>query len=79
MNTYERAIQVYQVLIAAAQNRQLLTYDIVGKHIGVPRQGLANQTIDYLLGNSARSLMPMGRHQASQLVVGYSRFTAEKG
>ena len=42
MNTYERAIQIYQVLIGAAHNRQLLTYDIVGKHIGVPRQGLAN-------------------------------------
>ena len=27
MNTYERAIQIYQLLIGAAQNRQLLTYD----------------------------------------------------
>ena len=39
MNTYERAIQIYQVLIAAAHNRQLLTYEIVGEHIGVPNMG----------------------------------------
>ena len=48
MNTYERAIQIYQVLIGAAHNRQLLTYDIVGKHIGVPRQGLANHLVHIL-------------------------------
>lgn len=42
MTTHERALQIYQVLIAAAHNRQVLNYDIVGKLIGVPRQGLAN-------------------------------------
>jgi alkylated DNA nucleotide flippase Atl1 len=41
MTTHERALQIYQVLIGAARNRQVLTYEIVGKLIGVPRQGLA--------------------------------------
>lgn len=41
MTTYERAIQIYQVLIAAAHNRQILTYQILGKTIGVPARGLA--------------------------------------
>ncbi len=41
MSTYERAIQIYQVLISAAHNRQVLTYEILGKMIGVPARGLA--------------------------------------
>jgi len=41
MTTYERAIQIYQVLIGAAHNRQVLNYEIVSKLIGVPAQGLA--------------------------------------
>jgi hypothetical protein len=56
MNTYERAIQIYQVLIGAAHNRQLLTYDIVGKHIGVPRQGLANHLVHILRHCEERDL-----------------------
>ena len=48
MTTHERAIQIYQILISAAHNRQLLTYGIVGKHIGVPRQGLAGH-LEYIL------------------------------
>jgi hypothetical protein len=42
MTTYERAIQIYQILISAAHNRQILTYEILGKMIGVPARGLAN-------------------------------------
>lgn len=41
MSTYERAIQIYQILIGAAHNRQVLTYPIISKMIGVPQQGLA--------------------------------------
>lgn len=41
MSTYERAIQIYQILIGAAHNRQVLTYPILGKMIGVPARGLA--------------------------------------
>ena len=41
MSTYERAIQIYQILIAAAYHRQVLTYEILGKMIGVPSRALA--------------------------------------
>jgi len=41
MTTHERAIQIYQVLIGAAHNRQVLNYEIVAKLVGVPRWGLA--------------------------------------
>jgi hypothetical protein len=40
MTQYERAAQIWSVLALAARNRQELTYDIVGRLIGVPRQGL---------------------------------------
>ena len=40
MNRYERAAQIWPVLTLCATNRQVLTYDILGKLVGVPRQGL---------------------------------------
>ncbi|MBI1918906.1 MAG: hypothetical protein HYS12_29810 [Planctomycetes bacterium] len=40
MTVYERAAQIWSVLALAARNRQVLTYDIVGRLIGVPRHGL---------------------------------------
>lgn len=40
MNTYERAAQIWSVIALAAQNRQVLTYDMVGRLIGVLRQCL---------------------------------------
>ncbi len=40
MKVSERAAQLWAVLALAARNRQVLTYDIVSKLIGVPRQGL---------------------------------------
>jgi hypothetical protein len=40
MKISERAAQAWSVLALAARNRQVLTYDIVSKLIGVPRQGL---------------------------------------
>src|SRR5918994_1964839 len=39
MTTYERAHQIWSVLAWAARNRQVITYDILGRLIGVPRQG----------------------------------------
>ncbi len=36
----ERALQIWSVLALAAKNRQVLTYDILAKLIGVPRAGL---------------------------------------
>lgn len=40
MKATERAVQIWPVLALAARNHQLLTYDILGQLIGVPRQGL---------------------------------------
>src|SRR5688572_2528889 len=40
MQAHERAAQIWPLLTYAASHRQTLTYDILGKHIGVPRQGL---------------------------------------
>lgn len=40
MTKYERAAQLWSVLALAASNRQVLTYDIVARLIGVPRPAL---------------------------------------
>jgi len=40
MRVAERASQIWSLLAWAAHNRQVLTYDIVSKLTGVPRQGL---------------------------------------
>jgi hypothetical protein len=41
MTTHERAVQIYQVLIGCAHHRQVLTYEILGKQIGMPARALA--------------------------------------
>jgi hypothetical protein len=40
MNRSERAAQIWPLLVHCALHRQSVTYDHVGKLIGVPRQGL---------------------------------------
>lgn len=40
MEVAERAAQIWPVLLLAAKNQQILTYDTVSKLIGVPRPGL---------------------------------------
>jgi len=40
MTKYERAAQLWSVLALAARNRQVLTYDIVARLVGVPRPAL---------------------------------------
>jgi hypothetical protein len=40
MTRYERAAQIWPVLTLCAANRQVLTYDLLSKLVGVPRQGL---------------------------------------
>lgn len=42
MSAAERAAQIWGVLALAAKNRQILTYSIVGKLIGVPARGLGH-------------------------------------
>jgi hypothetical protein len=40
MRTHERAAQIWAALALAAKNRQVLTYGLVSKLIGVPQAGL---------------------------------------
>lgn len=40
MRASERAVQIWSVLVLAARNRQVLTYDMLSELVGVPRQGL---------------------------------------
>jgi hypothetical protein len=42
MRASERAVQIWPVLVFAAHNRQLLTYELLGRCIGVPRHGLGH-------------------------------------
>jgi len=39
MEASERALQIWSVLVFAAKHRQVLTYDILSKLIGVPMPG----------------------------------------
>ena len=41
MQSHERAAQIWPLLALAATNRQILTYELVGKLIGVPHFALA--------------------------------------
>jgi alkylated DNA nucleotide flippase Atl1 len=45
MNTYERALQIYQVLVSAAHNRQTLTYGLLGKAVGLPARSLGHHLL----------------------------------
>ena len=40
MTRFERATQIWPVLSLCAKQRQILTYDLLGRLLGVPRQGL---------------------------------------
>ena len=40
MTREDRAAQIWPILVLAARNRQVLTYDLVARLIGVPRPAL---------------------------------------
>lgn len=40
MTVTQRAVQIWPVLVFAARNRQLLTYETLAELVGVPAQGL---------------------------------------
>jgi hypothetical protein len=42
MTASERAAQIWPLLVLCAARRETLTYDLLGKLIGVPAQGLGN-------------------------------------
>lgn len=52
MTRYERAAQLWSVLTFAARSQQILSYEIAGRLVGVPRQAVGNflgQVQDYCL------------------------------
>ena len=64
MTTYERALQIYQVLIALAHLRQTITYQLLGKTIGFPARALARP-----LGHLAHYCQKNGLPPITVLVV----------
>ncbi|MBM7842122.1 hypothetical protein [Herpetosiphon giganteus] len=57
MTTYERALQIYQVLISLAHNRQTLTYSLLGDLVGLPRQSLGAH-LDHLFRYCQHNNLP---------------------
>lgn len=57
MKRSERALQIWQILISAAHNRQILTYKIVGKITGMG-SGTQAQTLDMIMRYCRRHRLP---------------------
>mgnify|MGYP000869519786 CR=1 FL=1 len=57
MTNYERALQIYQVLMGFAHQRQTLTYETLGKLVGLPPHGLAMH-LDHLLRYCKNQTLP---------------------
>jgi hypothetical protein len=65
MDRAERAAQIWPVLVLAARNRQVLTYDLLGQLIGVPPRGLGQLLEPIQAYCQAHKLPPL-----TSLVVG---------
>ena len=50
MTKEERSLQIWQVLISAAYNRQLFTYELIADLIGVGKDGKGAIALGYYLG-----------------------------
>lgn len=74
MNRFERAAQIWPLLALSARNRQVLTYDLVGDLIGVPRQGLG-QLLEPIQSYCILGSLPA----LSSLVVGASSGSPGEG
>ena len=57
MKRSERALQIWQILISAAHNRQTLTYQIVGEITGMG-SGTQSQTLDMIMRYCKRNNLP---------------------
>ena len=58
MTTNERALQLWQILISAAHNRQVLTYEVACKPTGLQPLGLAN-FLNPILHYCERNQLPL--------------------
>ena len=60
MKRSERAMQVWQILVSAAHNRQSLTYGIVAEHLEFEGAGVLSQILDRILKYcEAKKLPPL--------------------
>lgn len=57
MKRSERALQIWQILISAAHNRQILTYKIVGNYTGMGA-GTQAQTLGMIMRYCDRKRLP---------------------
>lgn len=57
MKRTERALQIWQVLISAAHNRQTLTYTLLADLIGMPARALA-QSLGLVMDYCERNELP---------------------
>ena len=74
MTTYERALQIYQVLMSFAYQRQNLTYETLGRLIDLPHRFLGMH-LDHLL----RYCTTHGLPQITVLVVRKAEGTPSTG
>jgi hypothetical protein len=74
MTRGQRAAQIWPILVLCATRRQTLTYDTLGRLIGVPRQGLGQ-----LLEPIQSYCIVSGLHPLSSLVVGDKTGTPGEG
>ena len=75
MNTYERALQIHQVLVSAAHNRQTLTYSLLGKAVGLPARSLGHHLLH--ITNSREPTRPAGCWLSA--ILGLTRPAAHPG
>ncbi len=57
MTRPERALQIWQVLVGAAHNRQILTYEILARLIGMGA-GTLSQTLDIIMHYCQQRKLP---------------------
>ena len=48
MKRTERAMQIWQILLGAAHNRQTVTYGQIADHLGLGGAGVLSQTLDLI-------------------------------
>ena len=58
MTRSERAMQVWQILIGAAHNRQTLTYGQVANHLGFEGAGVLAQILGCIMGYCDSKTLP---------------------
>jgi hypothetical protein len=57
VTSHERAIQIYQVLVGMAHNRQTITYGKLSELTGIPTHGMAPR-LDHLMRYCAANKLP---------------------